>query len=118
MLSAILRVAPETGAQFRCVRSATTKMAQIKRINFLIPKIREKSHIKFRRHLRIRLFLKLDARDNRNVYCGIIAQEISDSKRAFSWQITAREVDSPQFLTFGGSDHRAFTARIRLLGRK
>jgi hypothetical protein len=27
-------------------------------------------------------------------------------------------VDSPQFLTFGGLQHRVFTARIRLLGKK
>jgi hypothetical protein len=27
-------------------------------------------------------------------------------------------IDSPGFLTFGALDHRAFTARIRLLGRK
>ncbi len=27
-------------------------------------------------------------------------------------------VDSPQFLTFGGTQHRAFTGRIRFLGRK
>ena len=27
-------------------------------------------------------------------------------------------IDSPQFLTFGAFTHRAFTARIRLLGRK
>jgi hypothetical protein len=27
-------------------------------------------------------------------------------------------IDSPRFLTFGGFDHRAFTTRIRLLGRK
>jgi len=27
-------------------------------------------------------------------------------------------IDSPQFLTFGGTQHRAFTGRIRFLGRK
>lgn len=32
--------------------------------------------------------------------------------------VVNNNVDSPQFLTFGATDHRAFTARIRLLGRK
>ena len=27
-------------------------------------------------------------------------------------------IDSPQFMTFGGFDHRTFTSRIRLIGRK
>jgi hypothetical protein len=27
-------------------------------------------------------------------------------------------IDSPEFLTFGGTQHRVFTGRIRFLGRK
>ena len=32
--------------------------------------------------------------------------------------VVNNNVDSPQFLTFGGSEHRVFTGRIRFIGRK
>ncbi len=32
--------------------------------------------------------------------------------------VVNNNIDSPQFLTFGGTQHRAFTGRIRFLGRK
>jgi Carboxypeptidase regulatory-like domain/TonB dependent receptor-like, beta-barrel len=32
--------------------------------------------------------------------------------------VVNNNVDSPQFLTFGGTEHRTFTGRIRFLGRK
>ena len=32
--------------------------------------------------------------------------------------VVNNNVDSPQFLTYAGTQHRVFTARIRLLGRK
>ena len=44
-----------------------------------------------------------------------VAEDVTDRKNPL---FVNNNVDSPLFLTFGGTEHRVFTGRIRFIGRK